>query len=141
MHRISENRSAVDEKRPQSPLCLPPACHKSRKSEREQQRMHLNRCKLEYPSRQENLLARFLVRSVLSLFSRFANTRSISYVGIYNKRTKTAIVRPAPLHVLIRQLKAFKNLKPVEVSAAVKVYPQKVRTLFNHYILTSSLTL
>jgi DNA-directed RNA polymerase I subunit RPA49 len=39
------------------------------------------------------------------------------YVGIYNKRTKTTTVRPVPLHILTRQVKALKNLKPIEVSA------------------------
>lgn len=37
-------------------------------------------------------------------------------VGIYNKRTKTTILRPAPLHILTRNVKALKNLKPMEVS-------------------------
>ncbi|KAI0759667.1 RNA polymerase I associated factor, A49-like protein [Irpex lacteus] len=38
------------------------------------------------------------------------------YVGVYNKRTKTTTIRPAPLHILTRQVKALKNLKPIEVS-------------------------
>lgn len=39
------------------------------------------------------------------------------YVGIYNKRTKTTTVRPAPLHILTQHVKALKNLKPIEVSS------------------------
>ncbi|KAI0688017.1 RNA polymerase I associated factor, A49-like protein [Cytidiella melzeri] len=38
------------------------------------------------------------------------------YVGIYNKRTKTTTIRAAPLHILTQQVKALKNLKPIEVS-------------------------
>lgn len=38
------------------------------------------------------------------------------YVGIYNKKTKTTVLRPAPLHILARNVKALKNLKPMEVS-------------------------
>ncbi|KAI0092308.1 RNA polymerase I associated factor, A49-like protein [Irpex rosettiformis] len=43
------------------------------------------------------------------------------YVGVYNKRTKTTTVRPAPLHILTRQVKALKNLKPMEVSVEERI--------------------
>ncbi|KAI0339086.1 RNA polymerase I associated factor, A49-like protein [Trametopsis cervina] len=44
-----------------------------------------------------------------------ATTSCDYYVGIYNKRTKTTTLRQAPLHILTRQVKALKNLKPIEV--------------------------
>ncbi|KAI0742841.1 RNA polymerase I associated factor, A49-like protein [Daedaleopsis nitida] len=37
-------------------------------------------------------------------------------VGVHDKRTNTTTIRPVPLHVLARQVKALKNLKPIEVS-------------------------
>ncbi|KAJ3528889.1 hypothetical protein NM688_g7932 [Phlebia brevispora] len=37
-------------------------------------------------------------------------------VGVYDKRTKTTTLRPAPLHILSRQVKALKRLKPIQVS-------------------------
>lgn len=42
-------------------------------------------------------------------------------VGIYNKRTKTTTLRTAPLHILTRDVKALKNLKPMEVSVAERI--------------------
>ena len=39
------------------------------------------------------------------------------YVGIHDKRTSTTTVRSVPLHILTRQVKALKNLKPMEVSS------------------------
>jgi DNA-directed RNA polymerase I subunit RPA49 len=42
-------------------------------------------------------------------------------VGIYNKRTKTTTLRPVPLHILTRQVKALKSLKPMEVSVAERI--------------------
>ena len=38
-------------------------------------------------------------------------------IGVYDKRTNTTTLRTAPLHVLARQVKALKNLKPIEVSS------------------------
>ena len=44
--------------------------------------------------------------------------RPYSYmIGVHDKRTNITTLRPAPLHVLARQVKALKNLKPIEVSA------------------------
>lgn len=44
-------------------------------------------------------------------------TSGCSYlVGIYNKRTKTTVLRPAPLHILSRNVKALKNVQPMQVS-------------------------
>lgn len=37
-------------------------------------------------------------------------------IGVHDKRTNTTTLRPAPLHILTRQVKALKNLKPIEVS-------------------------
>ncbi|KAI0369256.1 RNA polymerase I associated factor A49-like protein [Pilatotrama ljubarskyi] len=37
-------------------------------------------------------------------------------IGVHDKRTNTTTLRPVPLHVLTRQVKALKNLKPIEVS-------------------------
>ncbi|RPD77153.1 RNA polymerase I associated factor, A49-like protein [Lentinus tigrinus ALCF2SS1-7] len=37
-------------------------------------------------------------------------------IGVHDKRSNTTTLRPAPLHVLARQVKALKNLKPIEVS-------------------------
>ncbi|KZT03300.1 RNA polymerase I associated factor A49-like protein [Laetiporus sulphureus 93-53] len=37
-------------------------------------------------------------------------------VGIHDKRTNTTVLRPAPLHILARQVKALKNLVPKEVT-------------------------
>lgn len=37
-------------------------------------------------------------------------------VAIYDKRTGTATFRPAPVQILTRQVKALRNLKPIEVS-------------------------
>ena len=42
-------------------------------------------------------------------------------VGIYNKRTKTTTLRPAPLHILARNVKALKNIKPMEVSVQERI--------------------
>lgn len=42
-------------------------------------------------------------------------------MGVYNKRTKTTTLRPAPLHVLSRQVKALKNIKPIQVSTEERV--------------------
>ena len=38
-------------------------------------------------------------------------------IGIHDKRTKTTVLRPAPLHVLVRQVKKLKNLEPIQVSS------------------------
>ena len=52
----------------------------------------------------------------------FTHTPPSSYlVGIYNKRTKTTTLRPAPLHILSRQVKALKNLKPIQASSDERV--------------------
>ncbi|KAI0759036.1 RNA polymerase I associated factor, A49-like protein [Fomes fomentarius] len=37
-------------------------------------------------------------------------------IGVHDKRTNNTTLRPMPLHVLTRQVKALKNLKPIEVS-------------------------
>ncbi|KAL1937406.1 hypothetical protein VTO73DRAFT_13742 [Trametes versicolor] len=37
-------------------------------------------------------------------------------IGVHDKRTNTTTLRPVPLHVLTRQVKALKNLRPIEVS-------------------------
>ncbi|KAI9058825.1 RNA polymerase I associated factor A49-like protein [Trametes sanguinea] len=37
-------------------------------------------------------------------------------VGVHDKRTNTTTLRPVPLHILTRQVKALKNLRPIEVS-------------------------
>ncbi|KAI1789709.1 RNA polymerase I associated factor, A49-like protein [Ganoderma leucocontextum] len=37
-------------------------------------------------------------------------------IGVHDKRTNTTTLRPVPLHILTRQVKALKNLKPIEVS-------------------------
>ncbi|OBZ74745.1 DNA-directed RNA polymerase I subunit RPA49 [Grifola frondosa] len=37
-------------------------------------------------------------------------------VGVHDKRTNTTTFRPAPLHVLARQVKALKSLMPIEAS-------------------------
>ncbi|KAH9920886.1 RNA polymerase I associated factor A49-like protein [Epithele typhae] len=37
-------------------------------------------------------------------------------VAVHDKRTKITTFRPAPLHILARQVKALKNLQPIEVS-------------------------
>lgn len=37
-------------------------------------------------------------------------------IGVHDKRTNTTTLRPAPLHILARQVKSLKNLKPIEVS-------------------------
>ncbi|KZT68077.1 RNA polymerase I associated factor, A49-like protein [Daedalea quercina L-15889] len=37
-------------------------------------------------------------------------------VGVHNKRTNTTVFRPAPLHVMSQQVKALKNLAPIEVT-------------------------
>ncbi|KAI0920527.1 hypothetical protein AcV5_010239 [Taiwanofungus camphoratus] len=37
-------------------------------------------------------------------------------VGVHNKRTGVTTLRPAPLHILTRQVKALKNLPPMEVT-------------------------
>ncbi|EKM52686.1 uncharacterized protein PHACADRAFT_261280 [Phanerochaete carnosa HHB-10118-sp] len=42
-------------------------------------------------------------------------------VGVYNKRTKTTVLRSAPLHILARNVKALKNLKPMEVSVDERI--------------------
>ena len=39
------------------------------------------------------------------------------FVGVHNKKTKTTILRPAPLHVLSRRVKALKGLENPEASA------------------------
>ena len=45
------------------------------------------------------------------------NVQCCSYmIGVHDKRTNTTTLRPVPLHVLARQVKATKNLKPIEVS-------------------------
>ncbi|KIP06400.1 hypothetical protein PHLGIDRAFT_107028 [Phlebiopsis gigantea 11061_1 CR5-6] len=42
-------------------------------------------------------------------------------VGIYNKRTKTTTLRSAPLHILARNVKALKNIKPMEASVQERI--------------------
>ncbi|EJF57477.1 RNA polymerase I associated factor, A49-like protein [Dichomitus squalens LYAD-421 SS1] len=42
-------------------------------------------------------------------------------IGVHDKRTNTTVLRPAPLHVLARQVKALKNLNPIEVSAGERM--------------------
>ena len=42
-------------------------------------------------------------------------------IGVHDKRTNTTTLRPAPLHVLARQVKALKKLKPIEVSTAERM--------------------
>ncbi|EMD35139.1 hypothetical protein CERSUDRAFT_116615 [Gelatoporia subvermispora B] len=42
-------------------------------------------------------------------------------VGIYDKRTKTTTLRPAPLHILTRQVKALKNLRSMAVTEDERV--------------------
>ncbi|OSD00005.1 RNA polymerase I associated factor A49-like protein [Trametes coccinea BRFM310] len=37
-------------------------------------------------------------------------------IGVHDKRTNTTTLRPVPLHILTRQVKALKNLRPIEVS-------------------------
>jgi DNA-directed RNA polymerase I subunit RPA49 len=43
------------------------------------------------------------------------------YVAIHNRRTQTTILRPAPLHILTRQVKAFKGLEPTAVTAKERI--------------------
>lgn len=38
-------------------------------------------------------------------------------VAVHNKRTNTTVLRPAPLHILSRQVKALKGIEPAPVSA------------------------
>ncbi|KAH9943769.1 RNA polymerase I associated factor, A49-like protein [Amylocystis lapponica] len=37
-------------------------------------------------------------------------------IGVHDKRTNTTTLRPAPLHILAREVKALKNLAPMEVT-------------------------
>ncbi|KAI0628513.1 A49-like RNA polymerase I associated factor-domain-containing protein [Trametes polyzona] len=37
-------------------------------------------------------------------------------IHVHDKRTNTMTLRPVPLHILTRQVKALKNLRPIEVS-------------------------
>ncbi|KAI0830235.1 RNA polymerase I associated factor A49-like protein [Trametes gibbosa] len=37
-------------------------------------------------------------------------------IGVHDKRTNTTTLRPVPLHILTREVKALKNLRPIEVS-------------------------
>ncbi|KAI0651188.1 RNA polymerase I associated factor A49-like protein [Trametes meyenii] len=37
-------------------------------------------------------------------------------IGVHDKRTNTTTLRPVPLHILTRRVKALKNLRPIEVS-------------------------
>ncbi|KAI0659646.1 RNA polymerase I associated factor A49-like protein [Cubamyces menziesii] len=37
-------------------------------------------------------------------------------IGVHDKRTNTTTLRPVPMHILTRQVKALKNLRPIEVS-------------------------
>ncbi|KAI8990415.1 RNA polymerase I associated factor A49-like protein [Trametes punicea] len=37
-------------------------------------------------------------------------------IGVHDRRTNTTTLRPVPLHILTRQVKALKNLRPIEVS-------------------------
>ena len=47
----------------------------------------------------------------------FTSSHGSSYlVAVHNKRTNTTIFRPAPLHVMSQQVKALKNLAPIEVT-------------------------
>lgn len=43
------------------------------------------------------------------------------YVGVYDKRTNLTTIRPAPLHILSRQVKALKNLAPLETTTEERV--------------------
>ncbi|OSX57880.1 hypothetical protein POSPLADRAFT_1155569 [Postia placenta MAD-698-R-SB12] len=43
------------------------------------------------------------------------------YVGVYDKRTNITTIRPAPLHILSRQVKALKNLAPLETTTEERV--------------------
>ena len=65
----------------------------------------------------------FHVSCVGNTLSYNLNTHKTSsyYVGVYNKRTKTTTLRPAPLYILSRQVKALKNLKPIEVSTDERI--------------------
>lgn len=59
-----------------------------------------------------------------SILSRCMRTNSpymcVTYnsylVGIHNKKTNITVMKLAPIHSLARQVKALKNLKPIEVS-------------------------
>ena len=42
-------------------------------------------------------------------------------VGIHDKRTGKTVFRPAPVHILTRQVKALKNLKPIEASVDERI--------------------
>jgi DNA-directed RNA polymerase I subunit RPA49 len=42
-------------------------------------------------------------------------------VGVHNKRTKTTTLRPAPLHILTRTVKALKHIQPGEVSELQRI--------------------
>ncbi|KAK7688536.1 hypothetical protein QCA50_008074 [Cerrena zonata] len=53
--------------------------------------------------------------------SREATAGSSYLVGIYDKRTGKTTFRPAPIHILTRQVKALKNLKPIEVSVDERI--------------------
>ena len=47
----------------------------------------------------------------------FTSPHTSSYlVAVHNKRTNTTTFRPAPLHVMTQQVKALKNLAPIEVT-------------------------
>lgn len=50
------------------------------------------------------------------------------YVAVYNKRTNTATLRQAPLHVTTRQVKALKNLEPIQ-SASIEERVKQRKTL------------
>ncbi|KDQ55898.1 hypothetical protein JAAARDRAFT_180037 [Jaapia argillacea MUCL 33604] len=42
-------------------------------------------------------------------------------VGVYNKRTNSIVIRPAPLHILTRQVKALKGIEPAAVTSAQRL--------------------
>ncbi|EPQ55866.1 RNA polymerase I associated factor, A49-like protein [Gloeophyllum trabeum ATCC 11539] len=42
-------------------------------------------------------------------------------IGIHDKRTNKTVIRPAPLHVFSRQVKALKGLQPAPVTAAQRI--------------------
>ncbi|KAI0354308.1 RNA polymerase I associated factor A49-like protein [Trametes cingulata] len=42
-------------------------------------------------------------------------------IGVHDKRTNTTTLRPVPLHILTRQVKALKNLRPIEVSTGERM--------------------
>ncbi|GBE87161.1 RNA polymerase I associated factor, A49-like protein [Sparassis latifolia] len=43
-------------------------------------------------------------------------------IGVHDKRTNTTTLRPAPLHILVRQVKALKNLAPMQISSEDRMH-------------------